>query len=114
VVADDLAAPPLAAALVCDHTPRNAEQPRSHLVALRAPVEAPPQRGEGLGDRLRRIFGIADTPKHVAADRPIRLAIDRLETLAALVDPHRHLVILVSSVFTHNRNMSGSARSVSV
>jgi hypothetical protein len=95
-------APAVAAALVRDDAPRHAEQPRTQLVALRARVEAPPQRGEGLGDRLGGVVGMADPAERVAADRLVQLAIGRLESLAALGIEHRAIL--------HNRNMSGSGQ----
>src|SRR5437764_6651719 len=98
-------APAFAPALIRDHTPRNAIEPGSKLLALRAAVEATPQRDEGLSDCFRRILGVANAPQRVATDRFVQLAIGRLEPLAANQVTH-HAIL-------HNRNMSGSGPSVS-
>src|SRR5437763_15748590 len=98
-------APARAAALIRDHTPRNAIEPGPKLLPLRAAVEATPQRDEGLSDCFRCILGVANAPQRVAADRFVQLPIGRLEPLAAI--PVTHHAIL------HNRNMSGSGPSVS-
>src|SRR5690348_1473178 len=65
------AAPALAPALVRDDAPGHAEQPGPQLVALRAAVEAAPQRGEGLGDHLCGVFRLADAAQRVTADRRV-------------------------------------------
>jgi len=69
------AAPALAAALVREDAPGDPERPRPQLVVLRAEVEPPPQRGEGLRDHLCRILRLVHSAERVAADRRVQLAV---------------------------------------